>query len=237
MIRIAMISGPRNLSTAMMRSFGSRPDCQVVDEPLYAAYLARTGLRHPAREAILASQSTDYQSALGALAGAEGEAALQYEKHMAHHLAPEDDLAWLRDCRVALLLRDPRAVIASYARVREQPTPEDVGFPQQLAVLEHLRARGREPVVVRADRILADPTTVLAGLCEALEIPWTEAMLAWEPGLRTTDGVWAPHWYASVIASTGFGPPRSASTEVPAELAPVVEACMPAWEALAPLAL
>ncbi|TNE86311.1 MAG: HAD family hydrolase [Deltaproteobacteria bacterium] len=236
MKRIAMISGPRNLSTALMRSFEARGDCAVVDEPLYAAYLARTGLDHPGREAILASQPTDYDDALAALAE-RGASRFQYEKHMAHHLHPDDNLDWLDDCAVGLLIRHPAAVIASYARVREAPTAEDVGFPQQLAVLEHMRARGREPVVVHAARILEDPVTTLSRVCEGLGMPWTEAMLSWPPGPRDSDGVWAPHWYASVEESTGFGPPRSEHAEVPPELEDVVDACMPAWRALAPLAV
>ena len=230
-----MISGPRNVSTALMRSFEARPDTEVVDEPLYAAYLARTGLQHPGLEDILASQPTGYREALDALRGEVR--GLQYEKHMAHHLLDTDDLRWLEHCRVGLLLRHPRAVVASYARVREDPVPEDLGFLQQLRVLEALRARGRAPVVVNSERLLQDPPKILRRLCEAWDIPWTEAMLRWSAGPRESDGVWAPHWYASVEASTGFGPPSRIKPEVPRHLEPVVDALMPAYEAMLPLAL
>ena len=230
-----MISGPRNVSTALMRSFEARPDTEVVDEPLYAAYLARTGLEHPGREDILASQPVDYRQALQALAAGTG--ALKYEKHMAHHLLESDDLRWLEHCRVGLLLRHPRAVVASYARVREDPVPEDLGFLQQLRVLEALRALGRAPVVVHSERLLQDPPNILRRLCEAWDIPWTEAMLRWSAGPRQSDGVWAPHWYASVEASTGFGPPSATEPMVPRRLESVVDALMPAYEAMLPLAV
>lgn len=235
-MRVAMISGPRNLSTALMRSFEARGDCRVVDEPLYAAYLARTGLVHPARDAILASQPNDYGEALRALQRPRS-AALQYEKHMAQHLASDDDLAWLEDCAVALLIRDPAAVATSYARVREQPTAEDLGFPQQLRVYQALSALGREPAVVHSARLLEDPPAVLSALCEKLDVPWTDRMLSWPAGPSEADGVWAPHWYASVEASTGFGAPRTERVDVPARLDAVVERCRPAYEALRPLAL
>src|SRR5260221_14776170 len=60
-VRIAMWSGPRNISTAMMRAFENRPDAAVVDEPFYAVYLARIGAEHPMRAEALASQPTDWR--------------------------------------------------------------------------------------------------------------------------------------------------------------------------------
>ncbi|MCO4746748.1 MAG: HAD family hydrolase [Proteobacteria bacterium] len=236
MKRVAMISGPRNLSTALMRSFEGRGDCTVVDEPLYAAYLARTGLEHPGRDAILASQPNGYEQALAGLKG-QGRQPLQYEKHMAQHLTEGDDLRWLDDCEVGLLIRHPAAVTASYARVREQPRPEDLGFLQQLRVLRRLQERGRTPVVVHSARLLEDPSRVLKALCEGLGIAYTDHMLSWPAGPRSSDGVWAPHWYASVEASTGFGPARVEEVKVPAALQPIVDALRPAYDALLPLAI
>jgi hypothetical protein len=230
-VRIAAWSGPRNVSTALMRSFEARGDCEVVDEPLYAAFLAATGKDHPGRDEILRSQPTDPRQAL-ALLRIPPAKPHRYEKHMAHHWRPEWDWSELGEARHVLLIRDPERVVASYARVRERPLPEDLGLDQQIALRAHLRARGEPIVVVDGDELLADPPARLRRLCDALGIGFTDRMLRWEAGRRPTDGVWAPYWYAGVEASTGFQPPRAEPASVPDELRWVVDALRPAYEAL-----
>lgn len=224
-MRIAAWSGPRNLSTALMRSFEARGDCTVVDEPLYAAYLAATGRDHPARDAILASQPTDPTVVLDRLAAGSG---LRYEKHMAHHWQPGWPLERFGPARHLLLIRDPERVVASYARVREDPLPDELGYDRLAWLLDRLDA----PVVVDSDALLADPPAMLARICAGLGLPWTPAMLAWPPGPRPTDGVWAPWWYTAVERSTGFGPPPTGPAEVPDRLRRVVDAVRPAFERL-----
>ena len=228
-IRVAMWSGPRNISTAMMRSFGSRADTVVVDEPLYAHYLAVTGIDHPGREAILASQPTRWQEVAAALTGPlPGAPAVQYQKHMTHHLLPGVGRDWLAGLTHAFLIRDPAHVVASYARVRGEPTLEDLGFPQQVEIF---RAFGG-PVVDAAD-VLRDPEGTLRRLCAGLGVAFDPAMLSWAPGPRDTDGVWAPFWYAAVRASTGFAPYDPAPADVPERLRGLVDAAMPYYEELA----
>ena len=227
--RVAMWSGPRNISTAMMRSFGSRADTVVVDEPFYAHYLAVTGLDHPDRDAVLASQPNRWQDVAAALTGPlPAGVAVFYQKHMAHHLLPGMGRSWLAGLTHAYLIRDPAHVVASYARVRDEPTLADLGYPQQVEIF---RAYGG-PVVDAAD-VLRDPAGTLRRLCAALGIPFDEAMLHWPAGPRDTDGVWAPHWYAAVQASTGFAPYRPAPAEVPARLRPLVAAAQPYYDELA----
>ena len=226
-MRIAMWSGPRTLSTATMRAWENRADTVVVDEPLYASYLARTGLDHPGRDEVLASQSTDWRVVLEQLTTAPHEREIQYQKHMTHHVLPEVDLDAFAGLRHAFLVRDPRELLASYARVREEPTLADLGLEQQVA----LYRRFGGPVVDAAD-LLRDPSGTLRGLCAALDVPFDPAMLAWPPGPRDTDGVWAPHWYASVEASTGFGPYRPVQVELPAHLAELAEQCAPYYAAM-----
>jgi hypothetical protein len=224
-----MWSGPRNISTALMRSFGARADSTVTDEPLYAAFLAATGIDHPGREAVLASQPTDWPSVARQLIGpTPGGAAVWYQKHMAHHLLPDFGRDWLGDLRHAFLIRDPAHVVASYARVREAPTLADLGFAQQVELFR----RYGGPVVDSAD-ILRDPAGHLRALCAALGIPYDAAMLSWEPGGRATDGVWAPYWYAAVERSTGFAPYDPRPPEVPQALQTIVAAAMPSYEELA----
>jgi hypothetical protein len=230
-LRIAMWSGPRTLSTAMMRAWENRPDTVVVDEPLYACYLAATGLDHPGRGAVLAGQPTDWRVVVRALTEDDlpGGASIGYQKHMTHHVLPEIDLAALEPLTHAHLIRDPRRVLASYAKVRDAPTLADLGIGQQVAL--HRRFGGP---VIDSDDLLRDPEGVLRALCRALGVPFDERMLSWRAGPRATDGVWAPYWYASVEASTGFGPYRGDDVpDLPDHLAALAGQCRPHYEELA----
>jgi len=215
--RIAMWSGPRNISTAMMRAFENRPDCAVIDEPFYAAYLAETGLDHPARDAIIASQPTDWRVVAEDLVhGGRGAATVFYQKHMTQHLLPSMDLAFTDGLENCFLIREPRRILASYARIRPDFTLEEVGFPQQIALFRRVSERlGTAPPVIDSALTLKDPASVLRQLCERVGIAFSECMLAWPAGPRDSDGVWAPHWYAAVEASTGFAPPELAAPPPP----------------------
>lgn len=228
-VRVAMWSGPRNVSTALMRSFGARPDTLVVDEPLYAYYLASTGLAHPGRDEVLASQPTSWQAVAAALTGPlPAGVGVHYQKHMAQHLLPDVGRDWLAGLTHAFLIRAPADVVASYAKVRGEPTLADLGYPQQV----ELYRRYGGPVVDAAD-LLADPPGVLARLCAAVGIGYDPAMLSWPAGPRETDGVWAPHWYAAALASTGFGRPAARPAGVPDRLAALVAAAEPCYAELA----
>jgi hypothetical protein len=227
--RIAMWSGPRNISTAMMRSFSSRADTIVVDEPLYAHYLATTGTQHPDRDAVIASQPVSWRLVAESLTGPlpPGTAVL-YQKHMTHHMLPDIDQAWLTGFTHAYLIRDPAHVVASYAQVRAEPTLDDLGYPQQVSLFRQFPG----PVIDAKD-VLLDPRGTLIRLCAALGIRWDAAMLHWPKGPRDTDGVWAPHWYASVESSTCFAPYDARPPQVPAHLKSLVDAAMPFYQELA----
>lgn len=232
-VRIAMWSGPRNLSTAMMRSFENRADCSVVDEPLYAAYLVATGLDHPGRDEVIASQQADPSVVIAELISGPVATPMQYQKHMTHHLLPMFPRRPLSSLRHAFLIRDPARVLTSYAKVREEPTLDDLGLPQQQELYETFGG----PVVDAAD-VVRNPRATLTLLCDALGIGFDEAMLSWPAGPRDTDGVWAPHWYAGVEASTGFSPQTPGSGDpLPDRLAPLLERCRPYYDALAPYRL
>lgn len=220
--RIAMWSGPRNLSTAMMRSWENRADTEVIDEPLYAWYLAQTGLDHPGRDDVIRAGPGELDSAIDrCLDAPAAPASISYQKHMAGHLLAEADRAWLDELDHGLLLRDPRRVLTSYTRVRESATLDDLGLPQQVELAP------RCTIVVDSDEFLIDPEAYSRLICEAFAVEFDSAMLAWPPGRRASDGVWAEHWYASVEASTGFGPPPTTPPpELPERLTDVVEAAM-----------
>lgn len=236
-----MWSGPRNISTAMMRSFENRPDTAVVDEPFYAAFLAATGLEHPMGDAVMASQPTDWRAVAEAMVGpVPGGRAVHYQKHMTHHMLPDFGLDWTGACTNAFLIRDPARVLASYIKKRDRPTLADIGVERQAELFDREADRlGRAPPVIEGVDVLADPRGALTRLCNATGIPFSESMLAWPAGPRDTDGVWAPAWYDAVERSTGFEVARA--EEGPAALDPdllrVAEAARPFYERLAAYAL
>lgn len=236
--RIAMWSGPRNISTAMMRSFGARSDAVVVDEPFYAAYLARTGLDHPMREDVLASQPQDFRAVVTQLfAPLPAGRTVQYQKHMTHHMLPEFGLHWIEQCQHAFLIRSPRAVLASYVQKRAEVSLQDIGLPQQVKIFERVSSlSGRPAPVIDTDDVLTNPEAILAQLCAALGIAFQENMLRWPAGRRDTDGVWAPAWYEAVERSTGFGAPaqRAPCAAVLSDaLRALAERAQPYYETLA----
>jgi hypothetical protein len=235
-IRIAMWSGPRNISTALMRSFGARADTAVVDEPFYAAYLAGSGSMHPMRAEVLASQPNDWRQVVSALLGpVPGEQPIYYQKLMTHHMLEHFGRDWMRSMRNAYLIRAPQEVLASYALKRTEVALADIGVVQQRELFEREADRlGTAPPVIAGADVLANPPAMLQRLCEALGISYTSAMLSWAPGRRSTDGVWAPAWYESVERSTGFAPPMVHNPIIlPDTLQRIADLAQPHYERLA----
>ena len=236
-VRIAMWSGPRNISTAMMRSFENRSDTVVVDEPFYAAFLAETGADHPMRDEVLASQPTRWRDVANALSGPTPTgAAIWYQKHMTHHMLPDFGLDWANDCRNAFLIRAPEAVLASYTLKRENVTLADIGVERQRELFERECDRiGAAPPVIDSADVLADPRAILGKLCAAIGIEFSDRMLNWPAGKRESDGVWAPVWYEAVERSTEFGPPRAPAEmkNVGDNLRRIADAARPHYERLA----
>lgn len=229
-----MWSGPRNLSTAMMRSFGNRADTAVSDEPFYGAFLKTSGADHPMREAVIAAMDCDWRSVARTLAGpAPDGRPVWYQKHMWHHMVGPIGHADFEGFTHAFLIRDPAAMIASYLRRREAAAFEDFALDRQAEFFEREADRlGAAPPVVDANDVLADPRATLSALCIRLGIAFDPAMLSWPPGRRPTDGPWAPHWYQAVEASTGFGPPEPPPV-LPDDARRLADRCRPYYERLA----
>ncbi|MCA9242441.1 MAG: hypothetical protein KDA32_00690 [Phycisphaerales bacterium] len=233
-VRIAMWSGPRNISTAMMRAWESRDDAAVVDEPLYAHYLLATGADHPGRDEVLATHDADWRSVVARLLGPiSGGRAILFQKHMAHHLLDSMSREWLTEMRHAFLIRHPREMLISLSKNLPDPKLADTGLPQQVEILEYVECRAGAPApILDARDVLENPRGMLTALCAALAVPFQEAMLSWPPGRRATDGVWAPHWYANVERSTGFAPYRPPTEPLAPALEPLLAECMPYYERL-----
>lgn len=204
--RIAMWSGPRTISTALMRSWENRPDCRVVDEPFYACYLSETGLEHPCREQILKAQRADREWVIQQLTDVAPAMDYFYQKHMSHHIPRAMDMRWSTHMRHCFLIRNPAEVIASYLDKMPWVSEDTLGIVRQSELFEEIEVlTGERPVVIDSNDVLRDPCSVLRQLCEQLEVPFLEeCMLNWPAGKRDSDGVWAPHWYKNVEESTGF---------------------------------
>jgi hypothetical protein len=209
-LRIAMWSGPRNISTAMMRSFENRSDTAVFDEPFYAAYLHSTGITHPMNEAILASQSIDWRAVREQILDQVPEnKPVYYQKHMTHHLLDEIDREWIGQFFNAFLIRNPRAIVASYSAKRAEVGLGDIGIIEQAEIFDYVcQLTGKTPPVLEANDVLQNPRSVLGQFCELVGIDFSESMLSWPTGRRDTDGIWAEHWYGAVENSTGFSQPK-----------------------------
>lgn len=226
-LRIAMWSGPRNISTAMMRSWGNRPDAIVIDEPFYAHYLMATGVDHPGRDDVIAAHECDWQKVAAQLTGpVPGGKTIYYQKHMAHHWMSYFDTSFLDQLTHAFLIREPGEMLTSLVRNVPHPKIESTGLPQQLELFRREQRRlGKAPPIVDARDVLENPRRMLGLLCEALDVPFRDEMLAWPAGRRETDGLWAPHWYAAVEKSTGFDSYRPKNEPVPTDLRGLLEEC------------
>lgn len=232
--RIAMWSGPRNISTALMRSWGSRSDTVVVDEPLYAHYLQATGRKHPGRDEVIAQYETDWRVVVRQLTGPIPEgASIYYQKHMAHHLLPDMELDWVLALRNAFLIRDPREMLTSLVEFLPEPTLSDTGLPQQWTLFQRLQNEYNAPTpVIVARDVLEAPRAMLSALCDALGVSFRDSMLSWDPGPRDADGIWAKYWYDAVYDSTGFQPYEPKDEPVPDRLHDLHEECQTIYDKL-----
>lgn len=226
--RIAMWSGPRNISTAMMRSWENRSDCEVIDEPFYAYYLQQTQSPHPMFDEIVASQSSDFKAVAQSLSQRPSASLIQYQKHMTHHMLDHCDLSWTKHLSHCFLIRDPAFVVNSYTNSRGECNAQDIGIKRQYELYEAISAiNGRSIPVVDSVSVLQDPKHTIQAMCEALGISFTADMLSWPAGTRDSDGIWSKHWYRSVEGSTGFAAPKTTTLQLNTSQLAVVEEVMP----------
>jgi len=233
-IRIAMWSGPRNISTAMMRAWGNRSDTVVIDEPFYAFYLKATGKQHPDAEEVIATGEIDWRKVVARLTDPiPNDKRIFFQKQMTHHLLPGVGRQWLDAVTNCFLIRDPRDVIASYIKQWENPALEDLGYVQQAEIFDFVRTRAKSlPPILDAKDVLENPERMLRLLCKLVGVEFSESMLSWPSGLRETDGVWARYWYTDVARTTSFRPYRPMHGEVPERLREAYERCRECYQRL-----
>lgn len=231
-LRVNSWSGPRNISTALMRSFSQRRDTHVIDEPLYGHYLKLTDTAHPGHQELLAELETDAATAIRDVILGPSERPVLFLKQMVHHLTPDVDLGFLSKCVNVLLIRDPGEVIASLVHQLPDPTLRDVGLERQVELWAELQRLGQDPPVLDARLLLLDPEGVLATLCERIDISWDPAMLSWPAGVRPEDGPWGTYWYANVWRSTGFAPYEAKQVDVPDHCRDLLAECRKYYEQL-----
>lgn len=230
-VRIAMFSGPRNISTTMMRAFEIRPDTAVYDEPYYACYLKESGAPHPMRDEILAAMPSGWNEVDALLAAPpKGGERFVFEKHIAFHFAASNHLNWIKECRVFQLIRNPRAMVASYKNKYDDVAPIIDSLKIQRRILEDCEAKRAPCPVVDSEDIQKNPEGILRALCDALDMPFMKEMLSWPAGRRNSDGIWASHWYDAVESSTGFRPYREKDIDLSPELEAIAAECLPDYE-------
>lgn len=233
---IAMWSGPRNISTAMMRSWGSRADTAVIDEPFYAHYLQQTQYDHPDADKVIATYETDWRKVVTQLIGEiPHNKSIYYQKHMTHHMLDHIDKSWMSEVTNCFLIRDPRRMILSFEKVIPNPKADQMGLSQQVDIFQYVREMtGEIPIVISAKDVLTNPRETLSKLCDALDVPYDDAMLSWEAGQHESEGIWGKHWYKSLEKSTGFMPHQEDDRPVPEHLQPLLDECQRMYDQMAP---
>ena len=225
---IAMWSGPRNLSTALMRSFENRSDSFVSDEPFYPFYLYKTGHHHPMKDKIIESGQINYNQIIKSITGTIPHSKkIWYQKHMAHHILSGLDFNWIKKMNNCLLIRHPKDVILSYSKKNVIESIYQLGYLQQIEIYKMLaKEMGTPPIIIDAQDLLREPKKMLVEICKNLRITFDDKMLSWPQGVRKTDGIWGRHWYKQVEASTGFKPYVKTNRIIPSQYQDLYNECM-----------
>ena len=226
-----MWSGPRNISTAMMRSFENRVDTDVVDEPFYAYYLKKTGLKHPMYKEIIAKYESDYNRIIHHITSDTKK--IVFIKHMTQHINLDSDLSWINKGKNIFLLRDPIKVIKSYIKNNNIINSSDIGFPEQLKIFKYVKKNNKSNfIVINADYILKNPKIILSEICKKLQIKFDERMLSWKSGERSSDGIWSKIWYKNVIKSEKFQLQKTEKIEIPNKYNEIYQECLRIYKEL-----
>ena len=238
MINLAVWSGPRNISTALMYSFGNRDDFEIIDEPFYGNYLIETGLDHPMREKIILSQPENVTDMIDNLTKDRSIIGKNlYQKHMTHHMVRSVPRGWFDQVKHVFLIRHPARVISSFAKKYNRISEQDIGFKKQFELFLEITERGLKPIVVNSEDIRKKPEETLTKLCDRINLGFQKSMLSWSKGGHIKDGIWASHWYGSAHKSTGFSGPEDTLPNLKGRNANLAEASMLFYSSLLKFAI
>ena len=229
-----MWSGPRNISTAMMRSWESRTDTFVIDEPYYAYYLSQTNLDHPGRDDVIRNGQLDSEKvSLGLVNDTNGDCSVYYQKHITHHLLDSIDREWMKSVTNCFLIRDPKDMIISYSKVHPDLNMHLLGLEEQKEIFEYVsNMTGEVPPIIDSKDVLMNPRDILSKFCDRIGVIFSEEMLSWPRGPRETDGNWGKYWYKNVMNSTGFNEYKPKTEDVPAKYQGLYEECLSLYKNL-----
>jgi len=230
-MNIYMWSGPRNLSTALMRSFENREDTEVWDEPLYAYYLKETKKKHPLAKNIINTYETNIDKLISEITKYVGKKIL-YQKHMTHHMLSKTPKDWIKKGINCFLVRDPKEVIQSYIKKNKLNNSDDIGFPMQIKLFNLVKKLGSKPIIINAEDLSSNPQKVLISLCKNLHIPFSKKMLNWPKGKRKSDGIWEKIWYQNVQSSTKFEKLKKNQGEIPRKYKDIYFECLDIYNKL-----
>ncbi|MAV56211.1 MAG: sulfotransferase family protein [Candidatus Pelagibacter sp.] len=204
-MRIACWSGPRNISTALMRSWSSREDSFVSDEPFYAYYLKERKLKHPMYRKIIDYYPDKYNDVVrGLTSKIPNGKKIWYQKHMAHHLIDLNNIDWIKNFENCILIRHPEDVINSYVKKNTLNNIDELGYPQQYKIIKYLDSIGKKFIVIDSTILLNNPEKILSQWCSSIALEFDISMLQWKKGNHPQDGIWWKHWYDNVITTTHF---------------------------------
>jgi len=225
--RISMWSGPRNISTALMRSFENRSDTAVIDEPFYSFFLKNTGIKHPIYKEVIEKYDSSWNNITNTLIGSiPNNKNIWYQKLMTHHWVDNQPLDWTINTINCFLIRNPKNVILSYLKIYKDVTPELIGLPQQIKIFNYvIKKTNKIPTVISSEDILKTPKLMLKKLCHLLEIPFLEQMLSWPMGPRDSDGIWGKYWYRNVVKTSSFSNPPKKNEKFPKEFSSLLDEC------------
>ena len=220
---IFMWSGPRNLSTALMRSFENRKDTYVLDEPFYAYYLKKTGLNHPMKKEIINHYPVSQKKIIKLITSKPENEKIFYQKHMTQHIIKNTNLDWIRNGYNCFLISHPAKVINSYIKKNSLRNIDDIGFKKQFKIFNKVKKNNLNFIVINADNILINPNKTIKKLCKLLKIKFSKKMLSWPKGKRSSDGIWSKVWYKNVELSNTFSKYRKEKINVPKKYKKIYE--------------
>lgn len=227
-----MWSGPRNLSTALLRSFENRNDTKVWDEPFYAYYLNQTKINHPMAKEIINKYETDVHKLIQLVTEKQAKGKIFYQKHMTHHILEYTMIDWVKGGNNCFLIRDPKEVIHSYLKKNILNDSNDIGFPSQKKIFRLIKKINNNPIVINAYDLSNNPKKILKILCKKLNISFSNKMLKWPIGQRNSDGIWKKIWYQNVELSTNFQKLKKEKINIPSKYTDIYNECLEIYEEL-----